>query len=169
MLQSEFESRYDPAVFELVQIDYDTSTAEQLHEYWDPFQPEFPILVGCAQLLQQYGNGFIPYNVLIGPDGVLAYSRPGFNEHDLHQAIDLLAQSPGPVSGAALQVSSGIATLSWNPASFASGYLVYSSPLPFGPFDQLAARTPLPAHSFPLDARLRFYQVRSEVIIELPR
>lgn len=96
MLQSSFEASYDPEIFEVVHIDTDNLSAAALHTYWDPDNPTFPVLVGCASLYSQYGNGYIPYNVVLDGDGVLRYSASGFNEPALHAVIQQSLSLPHP-------------------------------------------------------------------------
>lgn len=45
------------------------------------------MLVGCDALYSQFGNGYIPYNVIIDPTGVLRYGAAGFNASALHALI----------------------------------------------------------------------------------
>lgn len=97
MLQTNFEASYDPASFELVHIDTDNISAGALHAHWDVYNPTFPVLVGCAGLYSQYGNGYIPYNVVLDGNGVVRYSTAGFNQTALHNVIQQYLVLPTPL------------------------------------------------------------------------
>jgi len=86
-LQTNFEASYSSSSFEVVHIDTDNATASILHSHWDPDNPSFPVLVGCGSIYSQYGNGYIPYNVILDPDGVVRYMAAGFSESALHAVI----------------------------------------------------------------------------------
>ncbi|MCA9786898.1 MAG: TlpA family protein disulfide reductase [Candidatus Cloacimonetes bacterium] len=81
-LQSDFEAVYDPRAFELVSIDTENDSSAFLHATWDVYNPTFPILVDMEPLYWAYGNGGIPYNVVINPDGVIVHSQSGYTSHN---------------------------------------------------------------------------------------
>lgn len=54
------------------------------------------MLTSCGSLYGQYGDGFIPYNVVIDPNGVLRYSDSGFNPAAMHQVIGTYLTIPTP-------------------------------------------------------------------------
>jgi hypothetical protein len=87
VLQTNFEASYSQSTFEVVHIDVDNQTAAALHTYWNHDNPTFPVLVGSGSIYSQYGNGYIPYNVVLDPDGVVRYSAAGFSESALHSVI----------------------------------------------------------------------------------
>lgn len=82
VLQSEFEEVHDPEHFELVSIDVDGQTASYLHSAWDRYNPTFPILMNGTTLFQAYGDGSIPYNVVIDTEGHVRYTRGGYDPND---------------------------------------------------------------------------------------
>lgn len=88
MLQTNFEASYPSAGFELVHIDVDNLFDVALHNHWDQYSPTFPVLTGCASLYGQYGSGYIPYNVVLDPAGVVRYTYHGFEEDALHAIIN---------------------------------------------------------------------------------
>jgi hypothetical protein len=87
VLQSDFEQVYDSAIFELVHIDVDGASAASLHAHWDTFNPTFPVLLNGNSQYSAYGDGYIPYNVIIDPDGVLRYTASGFSPATMHNII----------------------------------------------------------------------------------
>ena len=97
MLQTDFEEVYDPAAFEIVHIDTDGISATALHNHWDQYNPTFLVLVGCNSLYNNYGDGYIPYNVVIDTEGVLRYCTSGFDENALHTVIEQYMQVDFPV------------------------------------------------------------------------
>ncbi len=96
MLQTNFEASYSPTAFEVVHIDTDNLSAAALHSHWDPDNPTFPVLVGCGSLYGQYGNGYIPYNVVLDADGIVRYATAGFNQTALHSVIQQYLTLPNP-------------------------------------------------------------------------
>lgn len=96
MLQSNFEASYDPNAFEVVHIDTQNLSAAALHQHWDPYDPTFPVLVGCGSIYSQYGDGYIPFNVVIDTEGVLRYRASGFNQAALHNVIQQYLTLPTP-------------------------------------------------------------------------
>jgi hypothetical protein len=72
----------------VVHIDTDNASAAALHAHWDHDNPTFPVLTGCGSIYSQYGNGYIPYNVILDPQGVLRYTASGFNPTAMHQVIE---------------------------------------------------------------------------------
>jgi len=96
VLQTNFEASYPATGFEVVHIDTDNLSATALHQHWDHDNPTFPVLVGCASLYSQYGNGYIPYNVVLDPDGIVRYSAAGFNESAIHNVIQQHLTLPHP-------------------------------------------------------------------------
>jgi hypothetical protein len=96
VLQTNFEASYPAAGFELVHIDTDNLSAASLHQHWDVHNPTFPVLTGCGSLYSQYGNGYVPYNVVLDPDGVVRYSASGFNEAAIHAVIQQHLVLPHP-------------------------------------------------------------------------
>lgn len=96
MLQTNFEASYPTTGFRLVHIDTDNLSAAALHNHWDVHNPTFPVLTGCGSLYGQYGNGYIPYNVVLDPDGVVRYSASGFNESAIHAVIQQYMSLPHP-------------------------------------------------------------------------
>lgn len=96
MLQTNFEASYSPTAFEVVHIDTDNLSAAALHSHWDPDNPTFPVLVGCGSLYGQYGNGYIPYNVVLDTDGIVRYAAAGFSQTALHSVIQQYLTLPNP-------------------------------------------------------------------------
>jgi len=96
VLQTNFEASYSSTAFEVVHIDTDNLSAAALHSHWNPDNPTFPVLVGCGSLYSQYGNGYIPYNVVLDTDGVVRYSAAGFSESALHSTIQQYLSLPNP-------------------------------------------------------------------------
>ncbi len=88
MLQTDFWEVYDHAAFSLVHIDTDNASAAALHAHWDQYNPTFPVLVGCGSLYSQYGDGYIPYNVILDTEGIVRYTDSGFSENTMHNIID---------------------------------------------------------------------------------
>ncbi len=88
MLQTDFEEVYPPSAFEIVHIDTDNVSAAALHAHWDQYDPTFPVLTGCASLLSQYGDGYIPYNVILDSEGMVRYTDSGFSENTMHAVIN---------------------------------------------------------------------------------
>ncbi len=86
-MQTDFWEVYDHEDFALVHIDTDNDTPENLHAHWDQFNPTFPVLVSCASLYSQYGDGFIPYDVILDRDGIVRYTESGYYPSDLHDVI----------------------------------------------------------------------------------
>lgn len=78
-------------------IDTDNDPAGALHSHWDVHNPTFPVLTGCASILGQYGNGYIPYNVIIDPNGVVRFTDSGFNESQIRNIVNSYLPEPGPV------------------------------------------------------------------------
>ena len=97
MLQTDFEEVYDPAAFELVHIDTDGISATALHNHWDQYNPTFLVLTGCNSLYNNYGDGYIPYNVIIDTDGIIRLAGSGFNENAMHNVIEQYMQVDFPV------------------------------------------------------------------------
>jgi hypothetical protein len=96
VLQSNFEASYDPAAFEVVHIDTDNASAAALHAHWNQYNPTFPVLVGCASIYNQYGNNYIPYNVVLDTEGIVRYTASGFNESAIHAVIQQYLSLPNP-------------------------------------------------------------------------
>jgi hypothetical protein len=99
VLQTDFETVYDEAAFELIHIDTDNASASALHAHWDQYNPTFPVLTGCASIYGQYGDNYIPYNVVIDTEGILRYTDSGFNESAIHSIIDAYMSVDFPVFG----------------------------------------------------------------------
>jgi len=97
VLQTDFEEVYDSAAFEIVHIDTDNASASALHNHWDEHNPTFPVLTGCASLFQQYGDGYIPHNVILDTDGIVRYTDSGFNESAMHAIINQYMSVDFPV------------------------------------------------------------------------
>jgi hypothetical protein len=97
VLQTNFEQVYDPAAFELVHIDTDNASAAALHAHWDQYNPTFLVLTGCASIYSQYGNNYIPYNVILDTDGIVRYTASGFSEGAMHNIINQYMSVAYPV------------------------------------------------------------------------
>jgi hypothetical protein len=97
VLQTDFQEVYDPAAFSLVHIDTDGISAAALHNHWDQYNPTFPVLVGCQNQYNGYGDGYIPYNVVIDTEGVIRYTDSGFDEEALHSIIQQYQHVDYPV------------------------------------------------------------------------
>lgn len=97
MLQSDFDAVYDPAAFELVHIDTDNITAAALHAHWDVHNPTFPVLVGCGDIYSDYGDGYIPYNVVLDTEGIVRLAGSGFDEAAMHSLIQQYMSVDFPV------------------------------------------------------------------------
>lgn len=97
MLQTDFEAVYDPAAFELVHVDTDNISASALHAHWDVHNPTFPVLVGSGSVYGNYGDGYIPYNVVIDTEGIIRYTDSGFAESQLHTIINQYMSVDFPV------------------------------------------------------------------------
>jgi hypothetical protein len=88
VLQTDFEEVYDASSFEVVHLDTDNASANALHSHWDTHNPTFPVLTGCASVLNAYGDGYIPYNVVIDTEGIVRYTDSGFSENTIHNIIN---------------------------------------------------------------------------------
>lgn len=96
MLQTNFEASYPSAGFEVVHIDADNASAAALHNHWGVHNPTFPVLTNGGALYSQAGNGYVPYNVVLDPSGIVRYSNAGFNEAALHNVIQQYLTLPHP-------------------------------------------------------------------------
>ncbi|MFA7332202.1 MAG: redoxin domain-containing protein [Candidatus Delongbacteria bacterium] len=77
-LQPDFVAAYDPAVFSLVHIDAANQSAQELIDYWSAYDPQFPILTQCGELLTEWGDGFVPHTVILDPLGIVRGNWIGF-------------------------------------------------------------------------------------------
>jgi thiol-disulfide isomerase/thioredoxin len=82
-LQSQYETGYDPAVFELVHIDVDNEPASYLNNHWQQYGITFPLLMGCGSLFPAWGSGSIPHTVVLDPNGIVRGNWIGFSTADI--------------------------------------------------------------------------------------
>lgn len=82
-LQSQYETVYDPAVFELVHIDVDNEPASYLNNHWQQYGITFPLLMGCGSLFGAWGAGSIPHTVVLDADGIVRGNWIGFSTGDI--------------------------------------------------------------------------------------
>jgi hypothetical protein len=55
------------------------------------------VLVGCGSVYGQYGNGYIPYNVILDTEGIVRYTASGFNPNAYHTIINQYMSVDFPV------------------------------------------------------------------------
>jgi thiol-disulfide isomerase/thioredoxin len=89
-LQNDFYEVYDPAAFAIVHVDTDGISAQALHNHWDALGITFPVLVGCNNLYNSYGDGYIPYNCLLDTEGHVLFAESGFSQAGLNTMHDLI-------------------------------------------------------------------------------
>ena len=83
-LQSEYETNYDPAGFELIHIDVDNEPADYLNNHWiGNYGVTFPLLMGCGSLFGAYGTGYIPHTLLLDTEGIVRGNWVGFATGDI--------------------------------------------------------------------------------------
>jgi hypothetical protein len=97
VLQTNFEEVYDQDFFEVVHVNIDATSAAALHSHWDVHNPTFPVLLDGNPILSQYGDGFVPYNVLLDSEGTVLYTDSGFSEQVLHNLIQANMSIDRPV------------------------------------------------------------------------
>jgi hypothetical protein len=77
-LQPDFAAVYPPEEFTVVHIDAANESASALEAYWAAYPHEFPVLTQCAELLADWGEGFVPHTVIVDPLGAVQGNWVGF-------------------------------------------------------------------------------------------
>lgn len=122
-LQPDFVEAYDPAAFTLVHIDAANQDAQGLIDYWSAYNPDFPILTQCADLLSEWGEGFVPHTVIVDPLGIVQGNWVGFYPAFWPQMHDVVVAHLNPtglyVAELDLTVTSGDGDQIWEPGEAA--------------------------------------------------
>jgi hypothetical protein len=72
-------------------VDTDNATAQALIDHWGQHNPTFPILTQCANLLQSWGEGYIPHTTILDPQGVVRGNWVGWSDEfgqQMHETIE---------------------------------------------------------------------------------
>jgi len=80
-----------------VHIDTDNADPNDLNDFWDQFNPEFPILAGCGDLINSWGVGYIPHTTLLDDCGVVLGNWVGWSDgvgEQIHAIIEQYLDSP---------------------------------------------------------------------------
>jgi hypothetical protein len=83
---------YSHDLFSLVHIDTDNDPPEELNEWWDQYEHDFPILAGCGELGDDYTTGGIPHTTLLDACGVVIGNWVGWAESIVPQMQAVIEQ-----------------------------------------------------------------------------